>query len=41
MVEDVRLAVAEKTRVEFIGRMGGMIASPGEIIEFFENKILK
>ncbi len=36
MVEDVRLAVNGKTRVEFYGRMGGMIPSPEEILESFE-----
>ena len=41
MVDDVRLAVGDKTRVEYIGRMGGMITSPNEIIEYFENKIIK
>jgi 2-oxoglutarate/2-oxoacid ferredoxin oxidoreductase subunit alpha len=36
MVEDVRLAVNGQTRVEFYGRMGGMIPSPEEILENFE-----
>lgn len=36
MVEDVRLAVNGQTRVEFYGRMGGMIPSPEEILESFE-----
>lgn len=35
MVEDVRLAVNGQTRVEFFGRMGGMIPSPEEIYEQF------
>lgn len=35
MVEDVRLAVNGKTRVEFYGRMGGVIPSPEEIYEHF------
>ncbi len=35
MVEDVRLAVNGATRVEFYGRMGGMIPSPDEIFENF------
>ncbi len=39
MVEDVRLAVANKTKVEFYGRCGGMIYSPDEILEVLENKI--
>ena len=40
MVEDVRLAVAGKTRVEHFGRYGGMIPDPDEILEAFEQKIL-
>lgn len=41
MVEDVRLAVCGKTRVEFYGRMGGMIPSPDDILEYFEEKFIK
>jgi 2-oxoglutarate ferredoxin oxidoreductase subunit alpha len=40
MVEDVRLAVAGKTRVEHFGRYGGMIPDPEEIFEAFEQKII-
>jgi 2-oxoglutarate ferredoxin oxidoreductase subunit alpha len=40
MVEDVRLAVGDKTRVEFYGRMGGMIAGPEEVYEHFEKVFL-
>lgn len=40
MVEDVRLAVGDKTRVEFFGRMGGMIAGPDEVYEYFEKVFL-
>ncbi len=36
MVEDVRLSVNGATRIEFHGRMGGMIPSPEEILEKFE-----
>lgn len=36
MLEDVKLAVGDKTRVEFYGRMGGMIATPDEVVENFE-----
>ncbi|MGA2298266.1 MAG: 3-methyl-2-oxobutanoate dehydrogenase subunit VorB [FCB group bacterium] len=36
MVEDVRLSVNGRTRVEFYGRMGGVIPSPEEILENFE-----
>lgn len=41
MVEDVRLAVEGKTPVKFYGRMGGMIASPDEIVESFEKQFIK
>jgi len=41
MIEDVKLAVGDKTRVEFVGRMGGMITSPTEIIEAFEKYFIK
>lgn len=39
MVEDVRLAVNGKTRVEFYGRNGGMMPSPESIVDHFENLI--
>ncbi|GAB1371009.1 3-methyl-2-oxobutanoate dehydrogenase subunit VorB [Candidatus Kapaibacterium sp.] len=35
MVEDVRLSVNGQTKVEFYGRMGGVIPSPEEIYEHF------
>lgn len=41
MVEDVRLSVNGKTRVEFYGRMGGMIPSPEEIVEYFEKVFIR
>jgi 2-oxoglutarate ferredoxin oxidoreductase subunit alpha len=41
MVEDVRLSVNGKTRVEFFGRCGGMIPSPEEILEHFEKTFIK
>jgi len=41
MVEDVRLSVEGKTRVEFYGRMGGVIPSPDEILEHFEKTFIK
>lgn len=40
MVEDVKLAVEGKTRVEFYGRMGGVIPSPEEIYENFKKLFL-
>jgi 2-oxoglutarate ferredoxin oxidoreductase subunit alpha len=36
MIEDVRLAVEGRTPVEFYGRMGGVIPSPEEILEYLE-----
>ncbi len=41
MVEDVRLAVLGNTRVEFYGRMGGIIPTPDEILENFEKMFLQ
>jgi 2-oxoglutarate/2-oxoacid ferredoxin oxidoreductase subunit alpha len=40
MVEDVRLSVCGKTRVEHFGRYGGMIPNPDEILLAFEQKII-
>ena len=37
MVEDVKLSVGDKTRVEFYGRCGGMIYSPDEILGVVES----
>lgn len=39
MVEDVKLAVNGKVPVQHYGRMGGMIASPADILEALENFI--
>ncbi len=44
MVEDIKLAVYEtgsKIRVEYFGRMGGIIPSPGEVVTALEEKLLK
>ncbi len=41
MVEDVRLAVEGKIRVEHFGRMGGAIHSPEEVVENFKSIFLK
>ncbi len=41
MLEDVKLAVNGKTRVEFYGRMGGMIPAPDEIVANFEKIFIK
>jgi len=40
MVEDVRLAVNGKVPVEHYGRFGGMIPSPDEILNAFEQKFI-
>jgi 2-oxoglutarate/2-oxoacid ferredoxin oxidoreductase subunit alpha len=40
MVEDVRLAVNGKRRVEFLGRMGGVVPSPDEILLKLEEKFI-
>lgn len=40
MVEDVRLSVNGKVPVEFYGRMGGIVPTPEEILEAFEEKLL-
>lgn len=40
MVEDVRLAVCGKVKVEHYGRFGGMIPSPGEVLKALEQKII-
>ncbi|MGQ9819737.1 MAG: 3-methyl-2-oxobutanoate dehydrogenase subunit VorB [Candidatus Kapaibacteriales bacterium] len=41
MLEDVRLSVEGRTRVEFYGRMGGVIPTPEEIIEYFVKVFIK
>ncbi len=40
MVEDVRLAVEGRVKVEFYGRMGGMIYTPDEILGVLKEKII-
>jgi 2-oxoglutarate ferredoxin oxidoreductase subunit alpha len=40
MVEDVRLAVEGKTKVETYGRVGGMIPSPEEVLDALKQKII-
>ncbi len=40
MIEDVRLAVNGKVKVEHFGRMGGIIPSPNEVVEALEQKII-
>lgn len=38
MVEDVRLAVNGKVRVEHYGRLGGIVPTPGEVVDALQNK---
>jgi 2-oxoglutarate ferredoxin oxidoreductase subunit alpha len=40
MVQDVRLAVNGKTKVEHFGRMGGIVATPSEIVEAVQSKLI-
>lgn len=40
MIEDVRLATEFKVKAEHFGRMGGIIASPEEVLEALETKII-
>jgi len=40
MVEDVKLAVNGKTPVEHYGKMGGMIATPSEVLNALEEKLI-
>jgi 2-oxoglutarate/2-oxoacid ferredoxin oxidoreductase subunit alpha len=40
MVEDVLLAVNGKTKVDHFGRMGGIIATPGEVVEALKSKLI-
>ncbi len=41
MVEDVKLAVNCNENVEHFGRFGGIIPTPGEVLEALETKIIK
>jgi 2-oxoglutarate ferredoxin oxidoreductase subunit alpha len=41
MVEDVRLSIEGRVRVEHFGRMGGMIPSPEEVLENFEKFFIR
>jgi len=41
LIEDVQLAVNGKAPVAHFGRMGGMIPSPGEVLEAVENELKK
>ena len=41
MVNDIRLAVNGKTKVEYFGRMGGIVPTPDEVEAAFEQKLLR
>lgn len=40
MVEDVRLAVNGRVKVEHYGRMGGVIPTPNEVVKAIEDKLI-
>jgi 2-oxoglutarate ferredoxin oxidoreductase subunit alpha len=40
MVEDVRLGVNGKTKVEYYGRMGGIVPGPDEVLVALKEKII-
>ncbi|MFA9389166.1 MAG: 3-methyl-2-oxobutanoate dehydrogenase subunit VorB [Prolixibacteraceae bacterium] len=40
MIQDIKLAVNGKAPVEHCGRMGGIIASPGEVVKAVESKLI-
>jgi 2-oxoglutarate ferredoxin oxidoreductase subunit alpha len=39
MVEDVERAVAGRARVRFLGRQGGVVPSPDEIVQAVEHRV--
>jgi len=41
MVNDIRLAVNGKTKVEYFGRMGGIVPNPNEVEEALEHKLIR
>ena len=41
MIEDVKLATQCGVKTEHFGRFGGIIPTPGEVLEALENKIIK
>jgi 2-oxoglutarate ferredoxin oxidoreductase subunit alpha len=40
MIEDVQLAAGCNIPVKHFGRMGGVIPSPGEVVEALEQKLI-
>jgi len=41
MVNDIRLAANGKTKVEYFGRMGGIVPNPNEVAEALEQKLIR
>ena len=41
MVEDIRLAVNGKVKVEHFGRLGGIVFTPDEVLNALKDKIIK
>ena len=41
MVEDVRLAVNGKVKVEHFGRLGGIVPDPEEIVSALKEKLIE
>lgn len=41
MIEDVRLAIHDSIPVSHFGRLGGIIPSPGEVVEALTDKLIK
>ena len=40
-MEDVRLAVNGKVKVEHFGRLGGIVTDPDEIVDALKEKLIK
>lgn len=40
MIEDIRLAVEGRTKVEWFGRLGGIVPDPDEVVEALRNKLM-
>ena len=41
MVEDIRLAVNGKVKVEHFGRLGGIVPDPDEVVRAIQEKLIK
>ena len=41
MVEDIRLAVNGRVKVEHFGRLGGIVPDPDEVVEAIKEKLIK